>query len=159
MLITKKILFCIIPKKGVCNMQVHRLSEEISTQKSKKIQSFKSKVHIVDGFIHADTMEHFTKSALRNANTVSDIQMHYVECNSRDINTKQLDSIENALKQMSETLRRGDFVAIPGLASVPILNLQDRVREVLSKTVRLSAKNIKAYKNMLLDLLREMYIS
>ena len=117
----------------------------------------KAKVHIIDGFIHADNMEHFAKSAFKRMNKVSDLSMHYVECNHLDINTKQMSSVEDMLKKISSFLRRGDFLALPGLASVSILNLSDRIKNVLDKNVNLTPQNLKANKNIILEFLKEIY--
>lgn len=125
---------------------------------TQKFQStFKSKVHIIDGFAHAGNMEHFAKASLKKASTVSDVQLHYVNCNSIDVNTKQMDDVESMLKSLSNTLNKGDFLAIPGLASVSVLNLQDRISEVLGKSVYLTVKNLKSYKDTLLNYLKEIY--
>ena len=126
-----------------------------NTQKSQL--TFKSKVHIIDGLAHAGNMEHFAKASLKKASTVSDVQLHYVNCNSVDVNTKQMDDVESMLKSLSNTLKKGDFLAIPGLASVPVLNLQDRIKEVLGKSVYLTVKNLKSYKDTLLSYLKEIY--
>ena len=119
--------------------------------------AFKAKIHIVDGFLHADNMEHFAKATFKKMNNISDLNMHYVECNHIDINTKQMSSVEDMLKSLSSSLRHGDFVAIPGLASVPILNLADRIKNVLGKSVNLTPQNLKANKNIILEFLKEIY--
>jgi hypothetical protein len=116
-------------------MKIQTNSNQLSVSAYKLPNTFKSRVHIVDGFAHADTMEHFAKAALKNVSSVGDVQMHYVECNRYDINTKQMNSVEDMLKSLSSRLGRGDFVVIPGLASAPVLNLQDRVRAVLSRNI------------------------
>ena len=122
--------------------------------------SLKARIHIVDGFLHADTMEHFAKAVLKDVKNVDSLKMHYVECNPIDINTKQMSSLEAKLKEMNNSLRLGseDYVAIPGLASVPILNLQDRIRNVLKQSVHLTAQNLRGYKNTILNLLKEFYL-
>lgn len=126
-------------------------------QARRQNNSFKAKVHIIDGFLHADNMEHFAKAALKRANNVSDVSMHYVECNRHDINTKQMSSVEDMLKSLSGSLRRGDFLALPGLASVPILNLTDRIKSVLRKNINLTPQNLKANRNILLEFLNQIY--
>lgn len=134
------------------------LSQNYNPNKQYQISS-KANVHIVDGFLHADTMEHFAKAVLKDVKNVDTIKMHYVECNSNDINTKQMSSLEEKLAELNNSynLGRGDFVAIPGLASVAILNLQDRIRNVLKQSVYLTAQNLKAHKNIILNLLKEFY--
>lgn len=119
--------------------------------------SYKANIHIVDGFLHADNMEHFAKVTLKRCNNISNLNMHYVDCNSRDINTKQMSSVEDKLKSISYSLRAGDFLVIPGLASVPILNLADRIKNVIGKSVSLNSQNIKSYKNLIMQFLKEIY--
>ena len=132
---------------GVCN--------QASIDSSKP--ACKSRVHIIDGFSHADNMEHFAKAVLKKTKNVSTVDMHYVDCNSIDINSKQMSSVEDMLKSIYSTLRSGDFLAIPGLASVPILNLSDRIKNVIGKYVYLTPENLKGNKNLILEFLKEIY--
>lgn len=118
---------------------------------------FKANVHIVDAFRHADNIEHFAKSTLKKINNVSDVNMHYVECNKIDISTKQMSSVENMLKSLTSSLKFGDFVAMPGLAPVSVLNLADRIKNVLGKSITLTPQNLKANKNIILEFLKEIY--
>ena len=48
---------------------------------------------------------------------------------------------ESVLKNISNKLKKGDFLVIPGLASVPILNLRDRIKNVLNLDLSLFDKN------------------
>lgn len=131
-----------------------------SNSYSKHHISSKANVHIIDGFLHADTMEHFAKAVLKDVKNVDTIKMHYVECNSRDINTKQMSSLEEKLIELNNSynLGKGDFIAIPGLASVAILNLQERIRNVLKQSVHLTVQNLKVYRNEILNLLKQFYL-
>ena len=119
--------------------------------------SFGISVHIIDGGAHADNMEHYAKAIIKRLNKDVNVRMHYIDTNRYDTNTKQMSSLEDKLKSLSSSLSSGDYLAIPGLASVPILNLQDRVRDVLSKTVYLTPQNIKSHKDTLLSMLKELY--
>ena len=124
---------------------------------NKNAISHKANIHIIDGFLHADNMEHFAKASLKKANNISNLNMHYVECNSRDINTKQMSSVEDMLKKISASVKAGDFLVVPGLASVPISNLADRIRNILNKNINLTYQNIKSYRNTILQFLKEIY--
>ena len=128
----------------------------VQTTQNKNI-SHKANVHIVDGFLHADNMEHFAKATLKRANNIYDLKMHYVDCNKLDINTKQMSSVEDKLRSISNTLKTGDYLVIPGLASVPILNLVDRIKNIIGKSLNLNSQNIKSYKNVIMQFLKEIY--
>lgn len=52
--------------------------------------SSKANVHIVDGFLHADTMEHFAKAVLKGVKNVDSLKMHYIECNAKIIQNTYL---------------------------------------------------------------------
>lgn len=124
---------------------------------NQKRLSCKAKLHIIDGFTHADNMEHFAKATLKKNNIISDLRMHYVDCNHIDINSKQISNIEDTLKSISNSLNRGDFLAIPGLATVSMLNLQDRIKSVLGKNLNLTPQNLKSNKSSLIEFLKEIY--
>ena len=84
------------------------------------------KIHILDGGTHGRNMEYFMKSL----KPTSEIVMHDVELNSFDKNkyTKQLRSLLFQLKKLNErtSFAPDEYIAIPCLASVPVLNIQDQ---------------------------------
>lgn len=137
-------------------MKIQSISHHLTHHKNYQLSN-KANMHIIDGFLHADTMEHFAKAALKKEGIVSEIWMHHVNCNSRDINTKQMGNVELVLKNISNKLKNGDFLIIPGLASVPILNLKDRIKNVLNLDTRLTPQTLKAYNGVLFNYLREIY--
>ncbi len=111
-------------------------------------------VHIVDGSNHAQYMSHFAK-AVENK---MDIDLHEVEVNLKDKNIKQLKSLEKELKKLnSMKIEPNSYIAIPALASVPLLNLQDQIKEVTGISVKLNAENVKRYKNEILNFLEAIY--
>ena len=138
-------------------MKINTVCNTVTAQTQGKTLSCKANVHIIDGFLHADNMEHFAKAALKRTDKISDLKMHYVECNRLDINSKQMSSVEDMLKSISGSLKAGDFLVIPGLASVPVLNLIDRIKNVAGKNLRLTAQNIKLHKNSIMQFLKEIY--
>lgn len=127
----------------------------IPIEKSVKSISFLGRtVHIVDGGNHATNMQHF-------ANAISndmDIEMHEVETNKNDKNTKQLSSLEQELKKLNKQQSFNfEYVAIPALASVPILNIQDQYNAIMNRNEKFTPQNLKANKSSLLSFLKEIY--
>lgn len=138
-------------------MRIAGLTTEHSIDSNKLSPRFNAHVHIIDGFLHADNMEHFAKAALKKSSKIDDLKMHYVECNRIDINTKQMRSVEDMLKNIAAQLKSGDFLAIPGLAAVPVLNLIDRIKNVIGKYVNLTSQNLKLNKSLIVQFLKEIY--
>ncbi len=130
----------------------------ISQQKLNKT-SFKSKVHIIDGGSHANQMEHFAKSVLKNINKVDDLQMHHVECCKKAEALKRMDSVEEKLKELlfGNQLKKGDYVSILGLVSVPVLNLADRLKVYTGNKTTVNFRNVKAQKALLMRYLAAIY--
>lgn len=112
-------------------------------------------VHIIDGGIHADNMKHFMHAMKSSA----EITMHDVEVNSKDIYTKQLKSVEEQLKKLNERSDdySSEFIALPVLAQVPLLNIQDQYKEVIGEDITLTPQNIKSNKAKLMTFLRKIY--
>lgn len=129
----------------------------LSSVNSPKTISFMGKtVHIVDGGIHADNMQHFLK-AVRNS---VDIQMHEAAINPADKYTKQLKSVEEQLRLLNENIKPNSndvYVAIPVLASVPLLNIQDQYRRVMKDDTEFTPENIKANKEKLIMFLKILH--
>lgn len=113
-------------------------------------------VHIVDGGNHATNMQHF-------ANAISndmDIEMYNVKTNPQDANMKQLKSLEEQLKLLNSNHSKytdNDYVAVPALASVPILNLQEQYNRIMHDNKTFTPENLKANKHSLLKFLKEIY--
>ena len=112
-------------------------------------------VHIVDAGAHADYMMHFANAV----NKDMDLEMHYSEENDSYEGVKQLKSLEAELRclNLSRKSLKDEYVAVPALASVPILNLADQYKKVMGKSIKLTPENIKAHKKELLAFLKEIY--
>lgn len=112
-------------------------------------------VHIVDGSNHATNVAHFAKAIEKNM----DIEMHEVLVTPKDKNVKNLKSLEFELKKLNSSpdLHKGDYVAVPALASVALLNLKDRIKSVLGKDVNLTAETVKVNKPLILEFLKTIY--
>ena len=112
-------------------------------------------VHIVDGSNHASNVAHFAKAVEKEM----DIEMHDVEVNKNDRNVKQLKSLEHELKLLNDstTLKKDDYVAVPALATVPLLNLHDQIKSVTNKDLKLTYQTVKTNKKDILDFLKTIY--
>lgn len=113
-------------------------------------------VHIVDGGNHATNMQHFANAISKNM----DIEMHDVEVNKQSQNTKQLRSLEEQLKYLNgRGSLAGEYIAVPALASVPILNMQDQYNRVMGENKKFTPENLKVNKGNLLLFLKKIYDS
>lgn len=123
--------------------------------KQYKTVQFKGKtVHIVDGGIHATNMKYFAKYLKNDLNTI----MHNVEINPKDRYTKQLKSLKQQLALLNNnTSISGEYVAIPALASVPLLNIQDQYNRIMGRNEKFTPENVKSKKEQLLGFLKRIY--
>ncbi len=112
-------------------------------------------VHIVDGGTHADNMKHFLRSVRNDV----EISMHDVVENKKYRGTKQLKSAEEQLKLLNEkiTNNSADYIAIPILANVPLLNIQDQYNKIIGDNSIFTPENLKANKAKLLIFLKIIY--
>ncbi|MCQ2754860.1 MAG: hypothetical protein MJ231_07415, partial [bacterium] len=143
-------------KDNVYNVNLnHSYFTDMKIAHRPKTINFMGKVvHIVDGGNHATNMQHFAKAVSKN----SDIIMHDVEVNSANKNTKQLKSLENQLKYLNNrSSLMGEYVAIPALASVPLLNIKDQYNRVMGENKTFTPQNIKANKEKILSFLKKLY--
>lgn len=113
-------------------------------------------VHIVDGGNHATNMQHFANAISNNM----DIEMYDVEVNPQDANMKQLKSLELELKILNAEhpkFKNNEYVAVPALASVPLLNLQEQYNRIMHTNKIFTPENLKANKKNLLKFLKTIY--
>ena len=136
--------------------------ENDSFQRSSTIPKYQTisflgqKVYIVDGGIHASHMEHFSKAV----NPDSEIYTYNVETNPANADIKQLKSLEQQLQQLYNDTNGNadnDYIAIPALASFPLLNLKDQIKSVTGKDIYLTPQNVKEHKNDILEFLKAIY--
>lgn len=122
-----------------------------------KISFYGYPVHIVDGGNHATNVAHFAKAIEKNM----DIELHNVVVTPKDKNVKNLKSLEAELKKLNDSgkIKYGDYVAVPALASISLLNLEDRIKSVLNTDVKLTPETVKINKPIILQLLQTIYIN
>ena len=127
----------------------------INSTKAYKTVLFRGhKVHIIDGGIHAKHMKHFAKFVRADF----DLSMHDVAINSKDKNIKQLESIYSQLVKLNSTkIEKGEYVAIPALASVPLLNIKDQYEKIMGESEYFTPENIKSKKEKLIKFLKKIY--
>ena len=112
-------------------------------------------VHIVDGGAHAENMWHFAKAISNDM----ELESHIVEVNKRYNSLKQLKSLEEELKNLNTNtgIKCGDYVAVPALATVSILNLEDQYYCVMRDKINLTPENIKSKSKDILAFLKKIY--
>lgn len=116
-------------------------------------------VHIVDGGNHGSNMEHFAKAIMKDVKKDVSILFYDVPVNKNDPNLKQMSTLESCLRllNLEGTVKKGDYLAIPGLATVSLMNLQDRIRNILGRDIMLNPQNLTYNKDILLSLLKRIY--
>lgn len=134
-------------------INIHQYS---GNYKPKTVTFLGHTVHIVDGGGHAANMEHFAHSLREDI----DVEMHDVRTNKNDDNVKQLDSLAKQLHYLNNRDNfEGEFVAVPALATVGLLNLQDQYNKVMHKNIKFTPENIKSHKKEILNFLKKIYDS
>lgn len=121
----------------------------------RSIFSFKGyPVYIVDGGAHADNMKHFA-TAISKDIEASVVNVDVISDNS---SVKKLKSLEEQLIELNkEKLSNNDFVTVPALASVQLLNLQEQYNHVMGENRTFTPENIKANKSNLINFLKCLY--
>lgn len=112
-------------------------------------------VYIIDGGAHAENMEHFANAVSKDMDTT----IINVDVVPTDPNVKKLKSLEEQLKTLNErdSFNRNEFITIPALASVSILNVQDQYNHVMRENKKFTPENVKANKENLLLFLKKIY--
>ncbi len=111
-------------------------------------------VYIVDGGTHATNMEHFANAISKDMET----EIREVDTLRQHDTIKDLKSLEARLKELNQKDDLKDtFVAIPALATVPLLNIEDQYNSLMNKDVSLTPQNIKSHKKGLLEFLKKIY--
>lgn len=148
--------FQLFPKqKFIPNNDVHTNFNKNFLQMPLTISFLGQTVHIVDAGAHADYMLHFANAINNNI----DVKMHYTEENKNYKGTKQLKSLEHELEllEKSKNSFKNEYIAIPALASVGILNIEEQYNKVMNSKIILTPENIKSHKKELLSFLKKIY--
>ncbi len=113
------------------------------------------RVYILDGGHHASDMYNFAKTILKPDNKTILKNVNTVPGSESIKDLKNLKESIQSLLNSGEKLAN-QYIAIPALATVGLLNLQDRLKSVMNVETELTPENIKANKPLLLDLLKKM---
>lgn len=112
------------------------------------------KVYILDGGNHATNMEHFAHAVSKDMDT----EIVKVSTIKGNPNMKSLKSLEQQLKKLRQNRSvKNTYVAIPALAGVPILNLQDQYNAVMNENKKFTIENLKSNKENILEFLKLIY--
>ncbi len=118
--------------------------------------SFKGyRVYILDGGNHSSDMYNFANVVLKKDSEAILKRVQTIPGNDGMKNLRDLKEKIIELLNSGEDLVN-QYVAIPALAGVGLLNLQDRLRAVLGVDTELTPMNIKANKPLILELLKTM---
>ncbi len=113
------------------------------------------RVYILDGGHHASDMYNFAKTVLKPDNTTI---LKKVDTVSGSESIKDLKNLKESIQTLLKSGEKiaNQYIAIPALATVGLLNLQDRLKAVMDVETELTPENIKANKPLLLQLLKKM---
>jgi len=110
-------------------------------------------VHILDGGSHGENMAHFAKAISPDV----DVVMHEVEVNSKSPHEKQMKSLYEQLKEIPhKTDDKPEYIALPGLCSAPLQNMEDQYERVMGEKIKLTPENVKANKKKLNEFLKKI---
>jgi len=110
-------------------------------------------VHILDGGSHGENMAHFAKAISPDM----DVVMHEVEVNSKSPHEKQMKSLYEQLKEIPhKTDNKPEYIALPGLCSVPLQNMEDQYERVMGEKIKVTPENVKANKKKLNEFLKKI---
>ncbi len=133
--------------------------ENSSNLNSRQINFSRRNVHILDGGAHGGYIKHFAESMIKDLHSDVDIKFHNVRTNPKVESVKQLWELEGTLRYLNESdqIKKGDFVSIPGQAAVSLLNLNERIWNVLREGLNLTSDNVKKHKDIILRFLNNIY--
>ena len=116
-------------------------------------------VHILDGGAHGSYIKHFAEATIKDLGADIEIKFHKANTNPKVESVKQLADLEEQIRHLnlSDNIKKGDFVTIPGQAAVPLLNLSDRMSNVLKEYIKITSENVKANKEKIIKFLDNLY--
>ena len=121
---------------------------------SKPLSFMGKNVYIVDGGTHATNMEHFAHAISKDMDT----EIFEVSTIYNNPNMKSLKGLEMQLRNLRKNRNlKNAYVAVPALASVPLLNIQDQYNAVMNDNKKFTPENIKSHKKQILDFLKVIY--
>jgi len=125
---------------------------------SKKNLSFLGcKVSLLDGGHHARDLKFFAKAINPNI----DLEMLEVATNPKYPAAKQIKSLKEKLMQINARPedKKPEYMAIPVICEVSLLNLSDQISAVTGKKINLTPENIKSHKESVVDFFKEISLN
>lgn len=121
-------------------------------------KSVKHDVTLIDSGNHRKNIHHLLK-ALTDEARISTVEVKLVDKakdNPKLEAQKDLKDLDIKLKEINNSQTKPEYILIPALSTVPLLNLSDRIRSVLGIDVRLTPENIKENKEIVLNFLQRI---
>lgn len=115
-------------------------------------------VTLLDSGQHASNMMNLMKSLLKdpfqiNLKHVPVILVNEAKYDTRFEALKTMRELKEELSKINKTDNKPEYLIIPALCNVPLLNLSDQIASVMKKRVNLTASNIKNNKCLVLSFL------
>ena len=110
---------------------------------------------LFDNGRHGDDVRNFARTVLPPDTNLKQIN---VEQNPNEPDLKQVDGLLHAMRKINDLPpeQRPDYLLIPVLIGVPLLNLTDQMKSVCGGDVYLTPENIKENKPKILDFLKKI---
>ena len=112
-------------------------------------------VYLLDNGKHGDDVRNFAKTVLPKDAVLKQIN---VVPNSIEPELKQVDGLLNAVKTINSLPKdmQPEYMIIPVLVGVPLLNLTDQMKAVTGKDIYLTPQNVKENKPRIIEFLKKI---
>ena len=112
-------------------------------------------VYLLDNGKHGDDVRNFAKTVLPKDAVLKQIN---VVPNSTEPDLKQVDGLLNVLKEINNLPKdlQPEYMIIPVLVGVPLLNLTDQMKAVTGKDIYLTPQNVKENKPQIIEFLKKI---
>ena len=112
-------------------------------------------VCLLDNGKHGDDVRNFAKAVLPKDAVLKQVE---VVPNSQEPDLKQVDGLLNALKEINSLPRdrQPEYIIMPVLIGVPLLNLSDQMKAVTGEDIYLTPQNLKQNKQKIIAFLKKI---
>ena len=135
-------------------MKIYPFNTSYNTKFSSKSPAFGVySVCLLDNGKHGSDVRNFAKTVLPQDSLLKQVD---VEQNKIEPDLKQVDGLLNALRDINNLPAnlRPEYLIMPVLIGVPLLNLTDQMKAVTGKDIYLTPQNLKENKDKIIDFLK-----